>query len=105
MPACQGGRKTSRKAALRDLHGPAFQAADGLALAGIMAEPGDDLVAGGEIVPCAERAMVSAIREQRNGSSLNASSLRPRRGSRIGSTTSVKIWCTPMARASRAAVA
>ena len=51
LDSCLPGRKEDlAQRPFRDLHGPAFQAADRLALTGIMAEPGDDLVGGGKIV-------------------------------------------------------
>jgi len=49
--------------------------------------------------PWAPRTMDSSIREQRYGSSPYPSWFLPSLGSRFGSTTSVKIWWTPMARA------
>ena len=51
LDSCLPGRKKDlAQRPFRDLHGPAFQAADRLALTRIMAEPGDDLVGGGRIV-------------------------------------------------------
>jgi len=51
LDSCLPGRKEDlAQRPIRDLHGPTFQAADRLALTGIMAEPGDDLVGGGKLI-------------------------------------------------------